>query len=168
VTREDLKNRLIKIDGKVLQDRVHAIKKPRRGLNSISLQNQDLEDIGDFFEFEKDLSQMESASSLAAKITKVEEVQPIKEEKIEYFIPQVIMPIYEEQKSIDSGSFLTLDDEPEIITETIKEEAEISNESKMFEFKNCQYMKEDGVACKRQAPKLGNYCSAHKKLIGRV
>jgi hypothetical protein len=168
VTREDLKNRLIKIDGKVLQDRVYGIKKPRRGLNSINLQNQDSEDIGDFFEFEKDLSQMESASSLAAKITKVEEVQPVKEEKIEYFTPQVIMPIYEEYKSTDSGSFLTLDDEQELITETIKEEIETSSDTKTFEFKNCQYMKEDGIPCKRQAPKLGNYCSAHKKLIGRI
>jgi hypothetical protein len=101
----------------------------------------------DFFEFQKDLDELEASNEMTRRAA-IYGGTDDKEEKIEKEVSSIVM---EEETEEDRPVF-----SPIIMEDYEEVEAPPS-------FKRCLYIKANGERCKRQAPKKGTLCAAHRK-----
>lgn len=195
MTKDELKKRLIKIQATPEEKRVGHKEMSRRGINHIDPTDDLISNFDDFFGFEEELSEMESARLQVEKIEKrkileakfvinnsVNTEPSIDEASVNtdnndddesYFL----WDIDDENESGNDESFLTFeeeddsDDNEEFINDILVEPETIieivTEEPNDLGFKYCTYIKDDNERCKRQAPKKSDYCSAHRKLIAK-
>ena len=182
MTNEELKKRLVVIRGIPLEKKVSSKEVTRRDLNHVEVQES--EDMFDsFFEFEEDLSQIESARVQMEKLEK----QKLIEEKLSTDIPiiedkeivpeeesflMLELPEEEDEPLGSEDSFLVFPEETEekaqeeeVSEDKAGPETEVKEEGSMPSFKQCAFVKTDDERCKRQAPKKSDYCSAHRKML---
>lgn len=173
------KNKLLErqkfVPGKPLPNRVSGSVFSRRTGNYVVMEDDSNEVLDKtFFDFEDELSGMKpAAEQFAETFSKVQDPPMLMEEREE---------VLESNSSFvdqNLGIFLEEIDEPENSIEEAKiatagiplSELEgiipSDNESKSFEFVQCSFVKEDGVRCKRQAPKGGTICSSHQRMLGK-
>lgn len=196
MTRDELYKRIVRIEATPLIQKADPRSSGRREFSDIDLTPEhELSEFESFFEFEKDIVEIESARKQLERLGHIEIIEPNNESCI----------ILEEVSGAKEGSedsFFSFDEIEEVIenidneesvnnittNDTIKEEviegSELTNttentEIKMqdFEvaqikepsvnFKFCKYIKVDGESCKRQAPKDGEYCSSHRKVLAK-
>lgn len=188
MTRNELKKRLKMIEGTPLPDRITPIKVLRRGSNYIQMEEESTKSYDDFFDFEKDLVEEDLAPSrnLAAAAPGSEFF--LEEKELEQ--PEPSFLTMEEDSSKNEISSLVVMEEIVEEPEEVIEETKLSNEFitdeeileimnaaepqasvkdyrnvKGFDFIQCEYIKNNGEQCKRQAPKGKTICSLHKKMI---
>lgn len=141
------RNHLIK--GTPLIQKPKPIDSGRRGQHLITSEENEY-DIAydDFFEFQKDLDEIEASNEQSRRATIYGELDTFLEDVIE-----------------ESG-FITMEEE-EDEEEKLKYSPIIMEDYEEIDapevFKRCLYVKENGERCKRQAPKNGDLCAAHRK-----
>ena len=101
----------------------------------------------DFFEFQKDLDEIEASNELQRRADIYGEEVAVESE------PKVVnsFVVMEEEDEDDSSVFspIIMEDYEEVEVAPI--------------FKRCLYVKGNGDRCRRQAPKSGELCAAHRK-----
>jgi hypothetical protein len=163
-----LKTRLKFIEGTPLKDRARTKSLTRREIKNI---NQDLvadpnDKFDTFFDYEEELAEMQSSSEQFAQMEELNE--SLEEDELVYK-----NPIETNDQSVQS--FLVMEEVELFIMEEAPPEQPIQvventnkkdmkKESK-FNFIQCDFIKDDGNRCKRQAPKNGTTCSVHRKLL---
>lgn len=127
----------------------------RRALpkNNISLEDPVDRAFPNFFDFEQELSGMKSSSELFSEISKAETKEDIEENKKNM--------ILEEYTANTEG--IKEDKNLESFTPVIMEEVDHTSVNS-FDFIQCEFIKQNGERCKRQAPKKHKFCSKHKNL----
>ena len=168
MTRDRLNKRLFRIKATPLNIIPNPIDNNRRGKNYIEINIDERNSYEDFFDFEKDLVELESSRSLASNaynskdffdddnddknISSVLTDTISKKENIKYIVMEELLS---ESHQHTSGLYLEELDE-------IEENEDF--EKNIFEFIQCTAIKGDGERCKRQAPKGHTTCSiiAHR------
>lgn len=136
------------------------VKAMRRGKNHV----ENVEEINElkfdnFFEYEKDLSELESAREQALKshIDEGGHYEPGKfKDDLSEFRDSII---------INTNNGIIMEElSSEEASPIVMEEADnVKPAVKAVAFKQCSFIKTDGKRCKRQAPKQNEYCAAHRK-----
>jgi hypothetical protein len=195
MTRDQLMKRLVKKEGKPLVKKSAPIKMMRRDENYVMMERDDSLEYDDFFDFERELSETEFASSrqLAASAPGAEsffepEEEEVVEEKQASSGPS-FMVMEKEETQEPSSSFFVLEEKEEPVEEKSEEFSfeykdespekpihtnendndEDSNKTYKdvvgFQFIQCSYIKDDGERCKRQDPKGHDICSVQRKVL---
>lgn len=146
-----LKERQIAITGTPLGHRNTVYNGGRRQLpkNNIATENTIDQSYSNFFEYEQELAGMKPSSELFSSLENNNELsnnRMILEETSE----QATEEFFEEKNIIKNSS---------IILEEVDHEVSTS-----FDFIQCEFIKQNGERCKRQAPKKHKVCSKHKNL----
>ena len=185
MTKEELKKRLKFIKATPLVPKIPPREVSRRNVNKVSnLSEYDDGAFDSFFDFEEDLSDLESARLQVERIETarinaenkarlLEMAEPWEEDGEEEEPSFLVMEEDdEEEKSGDESSFFIFEEEIEEVIEESSEEnveevtKELSyTEVKGFEFQYCKYIKSNGEQCKRQSPKNGDHCGTHRKML---
>jgi hypothetical protein len=165
---ERLKTRLKFVQATPLKNRAAVKTMTRREVKNI---NKDLasdpnDKFDTFFDYEEELSGMQSSSEQFAAMEKRSEslimedissdnTSEIKEEiKNTFIVMEKIKPIYLDEKPAEMPIKKELDTNKQDIEKSAK-----------FKFVRCDFIKDDGNRCKKQAPKNGTTCSVHRKLL---
>ena len=147
-----LQTRLKKIEGTPLQDRAKAKSFSRRDVNYIPQDDLlDNEKYDTFFEYEDELAEMKSSSDQYSEMVNNSPFIVLEDIDSDFETP-IPSPIVMEQ----------------IIPENSVQQKDADIHRKPFGaliFKQCVFIKDDEVRCKRQAPKDSTLCSAHRKFI---
>lgn len=156
--KDQLKNRQKFIPATPLPDRATSkvfSRKPTSGITLVE-EESSLDQYDSFFDYEEDLSGLKPA---AEQFIEAENNQPF----IEMESSDIEGSKIEENTNSMTEEVLDSSSDPIIMLEpdTFVELEDIKK--KTFEFKVCRHIKKDGVQCKRQAPKSGEYCSSHRK-----
>jgi hypothetical protein len=175
MTRNQLLKRLRKVEGKPLGRKVKPIDVMRRGQNYVEMQMDDSKEYDDFFEFEKDLAETELVPSrnLAASApraeTFVEEVESedrlgpglivMQEDSANKNLKSIT--ILEEIEEIEPSPEGIVNNAPEVLDSNVPKYQDVRG----FQFVQCEFIKNNGEQCKRQAPKGHTICSIHKKVL---
>jgi hypothetical protein len=196
MTKDELYKRLIKIEATPLKVKVEGRDNLRRELNQTEIKPEyELNEFDSFFEFEKDIGELESARVQLEKLGQLNNVSITKDIVEDSFLMIDEDPLLESKSGHEDSFFIFQESEdnnehdnenknhhqPEelpvadsINSTTIKEEdsnqinkpeEEIFVIEKDLSFKNCMFIKSDGICCKRQAPKDSDYCSVHRKVL---
>jgi hypothetical protein len=158
-----LYSRLKFIEATPLKNRAQSSIFSRRGGNHVVMDEEDgeLDKYDTFFDYEEGLA----------------DLKPSGEQYVEMVNSDPFIILEEKEDSLkDSFSPITMD-EP-ITLEEIDEEdkTELSVDFKEnktytdvvgFQFIQCEFIKKDGIRCKRQAPKDHTICSTHKRYIDK-
>ena len=150
MTPNQLRSRLKLIEGTELKDRASLREFSRRGTNtSIAIEEDNYSDTFDtFFDYEEDLAGMKSASEQYIEMEQASD-------------PFIVMDDSEPmEEPVEASGFIEMESVPDVVAEKGS-----YMDVKGFEFVKCQYIKNNDEQCKRQAPKGGEYCSAHRKKI---
>lgn len=164
MTKEQLKSRLVRINASKRIEIANSKKVARRDLPTIEVEDESTK-VNDFFEFDKELSQLESASNLASRYNDSIEVKDEHINKTEVLVQNNVVENTIQELIIDIDSSDVLVEEVKNIEEPSATIIDIQVEQNESDLKVCEYVKEDGTRCKRQAPKKSIYCSAHRKQI---
>jgi hypothetical protein len=194
VTKEELQKRLKFIAATPIKESVGARDNLRRGTGKVEVTTDaSVSEFDSFFDFEEDIADLESARQQVERVEaarlKKENNQKIlelnsKSEEEESSEDQSFLMLEEDdvQEETTTSGFLVFEEESaeEVVEskeseskedETIVtvERADGSNYTKVkgFDFKYCKYIKSNDEQCKRQAPKAGDYCGTHRKLLGK-
>ena len=162
-----LRSRTKFIEGKPLKNRAQVKTMSRRDPGKISPETiRDPEDkFETFFDYEEELSGLKSSSEQFHKMQ--EEVHSMEMEELlddenenEYQNDKL-----KEEDEYLHGSIMMEDVSPIVLGDIEEEIANNSSNNKgSFVFIQCEFTKKDGNRCRRQAPKNGTLCSAHRKL----
>ena len=179
-----LSKRITNISASEISPAPDPVNNNRRGKNHVEKVSDDSVEYNDFFEFEKELAELESSRRLAMNApgskeffseefsdngtinNNFENKDNIKEDRAFVIMEEII----KEEKPILSLEGIILDeiDEYSIRKETntvITYNGDEDNSSASFEFIQCNALKENSDRCKRQAPKhfMTYSISAHRK-----
>lgn len=150
-----LKERQVAIAATPLNNRNVVHNGGRRQLpkNNIVAENSIDQNYSNFFDYEKELSGLKPSSELFSKFENESKEDELKEDK----------PSPENRSMMldDQEEFLTIDSETSN-SSVILEDLDPVNSS--FDFVQCEFIKQNGERCKRQAPKNHKLCSKHKNL----
>ena len=162
-----LRSRTKFIEGRPLKNRAQVKTMSRRDPGKISPETiRDPEDkFETFFDYEEELSGLKSSSEQFHKMQ--EEVHSMEMEELlgdenenEYQNDKL-----KEEDEYLHGSIMMEDVSPIVLGDIEEEIANNSSNNKgSFVFIQCEFTKKDGNRCRRQAPKNGTLCSAHRKL----
>lgn len=146
-----LKERQVAIAATPLGHRNVVYNGGRRKLpkNNISTESPIDQSYSNFFEYEQELAGMKPSSELFSSLEHNNEIsnnrtileETSKENTEEFF---------EEESTSNNSSIILEDVDHEIVTS--------------FDFIQCEFIKQNGERCKRQAPKNHKVCSKHKNL----
>jgi hypothetical protein len=169
MTKNELRRRMTRIKATPLPPKVEPVNNNRRGNNYVDMNMEENLSHDNFFEFEKDLVELQSSRSLAASAHGAHD----------FFATGDIMAT---KPVIAAPSYMVMDDRPEeivppasgIMLDEIEEEETniesigegvITAKEVNFKFIQCGAIKSNGERCKRQAPKGFETCSipAHRK-----
>lgn len=139
-----LKDRQVAVSATPLGNRNVTYNGGRRHLpkNSIETENPIDQNYSNFFEYEQELSKIKPSSELFHDLEKEENKRIMLEE----------MEEGEEMSDVTNQT-------SSIILEDVDHELPVS-----FDFIQCNFIKQNGERCKRQAPKNHKVCSKHKNL----
>ena len=115
--------------------------------NNISLEDPIDKAYSNFFDYEEELSGLKPSSELFNQITYLEE--KIDTNKYSSNNDNIVESLILEE----------VEDPTPIILEEVDHTAQ-----KTFDFVQCEFIKQNGERCKRQAPKSHKICSKHKNL----
>lgn len=170
MTRDKFSKRLFRIKATAPEVIPEPVNNNRRGKNYVEMNTEESNYYEDFFEFEKDLVELESSRVLASNAfnskdffdesdnsldSERKKPEVIKESKQQYIIMD---DLDLKETPIIVGVFLEELDAEDPVPENY---SEIDT---TFEFIQCSAIKSDGERCKRQAPKDHTTCSilAHR------
>jgi hypothetical protein len=137
MNRENLKKRLVKIDGAPLVSLTPYRKEQRREVNKVSSTEESENVYDDFFDFEKDLDDSESARKQFERM----EEERLQREKANDFLT---MPLVKE-------SFVVFDE---------IEEPETNEDFDLYK-RVCKSTKKNGEPCKSLAMVGSDFCKSH-------
>ena len=141
----DLLKRNVIIKGTPLEVKPKSKDPGRRGVQNIEEEEDEYDDTYDnFFEFQKDLDEIEASNELARRASIYDSD---KESSVEPTAKDVGFIIMEEDVEVETFSPIVME---------YYEEVEVLN------FKRCLYIKNNKEQCKRQAPKSNTMCAAHR------
>ena len=149
MTPNQLRSRLKFVEGTKLKDRASLREFSRRKTNTaIVIEEDNYSDTFEtFFDYEEELSGMKSASE---QYMEMEEIND----------PFIVMDDSENLEEEVISGFIEMED----VAENVGAKGSYTD-VKGFEFIRCQHIKDNDEQCKRQAPKGGEHCSAHRKKI---
>lgn len=159
LTPGQLKLRLKFVEATDLEDRVSAINLSRRETNrSIAPEEDDhFDKFESFFDYEDELSGLKPAGEQFAAAGMGS--PPVEG-------PFIVMT---SEEDIESESFIDMEEQVPETTEDAEvagmiemEDTDEEPKEKATSFVRCHHVKDDGVQCKRQAPKSGTLCSSHR------
>lgn len=196
MTRDELYKRIVRVEATPLIQKADPRSSVRREFSTIDLTPEhELSEFESFFEFEKDIVEIESARKQLERLGHLEltepnndsciileEVSGVKEGDEDSFL--VFDEVEEVIENIDNGESVNNITTNDAIKEDITEGSELISTTEQTEvkmqdfevapikepsvnFKFCKYIKADGESCKRQAPKDGEYCSSHRKVLAK-
>jgi hypothetical protein len=148
-----IEERTVLVEGRPLRQLPLPKSMGRRGIQLVenNLNEYDV-DYDNFFEFQKDLDELEAANEQARKAEIYgEEASSITSDidiKAATSIRREPTPIIMDEEDDLEISPIIMDEFEEIIDD--------------LQFKRCAFVKENGEQCKRQAPKIGDFCAAHR------
>jgi len=161
MTRDELITRTVYIEATPRTDRAKPMKVRSRGANIIQEQTgHPSEDFDDFFDYEKEMLEMTPARNTVSldldHVTPNAKVAEKEEELEEINTGFIVMekkqePIIEKNDNIESDNI-----------ESNNVEAKTS-----YEFIQCQFSKENGERCKKQAKKGQEFCATHKRFVAK-
>jgi len=117
--------------------------------NNISTESPIDQSYSNFFEYEQELAGMKPSSELFSSL----------EDKNENSNNRTILEEASEEKTEEFFEEKTISNNSSIILEEVDHEVKTS-----FDFIQCEFIKQNGERCKRQAPKNHKVCSKHKNL----
>lgn len=150
MTKDELLKRLIRVEATPQRNSVLPRESIRRDMNKISIEDDDgLSEYNSFFDFEKDITELESASAQFEKISKpLEDIIPEQaseqiSEQTNEIIPESFITIEEDlsAKSGDSDSFLIFEEDIEQAETTIIEDTMIDS----IQYVEDQIMEENSI-----------------------
>lgn len=163
MTKDELIKRMILVEGAPQADRAAPMKIRRRGNNIVdNSEEHPSEEFDDFFDYEREFSDLtpardtvyndmeELASQSGATVNAPEESE---NNSFGYIIMEKIED--KADKTIKNNNIIV----------SIEQEEE--NNKVPFEFIRCNFTKEDGNRCKKQAKKGNEYCGIHKKYLAK-
>ena len=172
MTKDKLRKRLKRKEATPLQAKVEPLNNNRRGTNYVDMNIEENLSHDDFFEFEKDLVDIQSSRNLAANAPNATSFFTTDSFTIESEASSVTV----KSDKVNEPSYIVMEEAPVeiskpsfgMILEEIDEEEEeevIEESSLKFEFVQCRALKSNGERCKRQAPKGFETCSiaSHRK-----
>ena len=165
-----LRNRMTFVKGKPLANRAQTKTMSRREMSKVSPETMsDPEDkFETFFEYEEELSGMKSSAEQFQAM--IEDDTSMEMEELDPSEPDESQDDLDDTEEYEP-SYLVMEDAEPII---LDEEDEVipanksGNNKSSFVFIQCEFIKNDGNRCKRQAPKGSTICSVHKKYIERI
>lgn len=180
MTPEKLKKRMTRVQATPLPERTTPVSGIRRDMNHIEEEPVPPGELYEsFFDYEKDMEDLEtSAAEQFEKIKAEEEAASMEMEQIELEYDEAQQPEVDyDFDAQDTGGWITLEEKQEPIEEpdpqveenvapTLKEERRY-DDVVGFEFVQCSFIMETGKQCRRQAPKGGDICSIHKRVIDK-
>jgi hypothetical protein len=166
MTKEELMKRSIFIQGKPLPNKLKPLDIRTRGKNYVEAEAHISEEFDDFFEYENELAGIKPAREIASLYPYPDDPAPphieesleepkqdiIQEENINFDTGFVIMKKKTEPEQLNPNNIDNKDDESK----------------RSFEFFQCQFVKEDGERCKKQAKKNQDLCATHKKFLAKI
>lgn len=165
-----LKSRTKFIEGKPLENRAKTKTVSRREMSKIGPETiSDPEDkFETFFEYEEELSGMKSSAEQFQ--TMMEDNTSMEMEELSPNVQNDFQEDLEDTEEYETSFFIMEDAEPVILDEKDEEDSanKSSNNKGSFVFIQCEFIKNDGNRCKKQAPKGSTICSVHKKYIERI
>jgi len=146
-----LKERQIAIKATPLGERNTIYNAGRRQLpkNNIGMDNPIDQSYSNFFEYEQELSGIKPSSELFSMLEENEKKEETENTILDENTDKNITNI-ENNIEINNSSII-LEEVDHIVTTS-------------FDFIRCEFIKQDGERCKRQAPKNHKFCSKHKNL----
>lgn len=165
MTRDELMQRMIKVEATPRKDRAGPMNVRSRGTNHIEKPDPHPSELfEDFFEYEKEFSDltpardtviadMDNISNHVPDKPEPKQIEKLKEPQPSFIVMEKI-PVQEPK----SNNIVSKDDSLTVI--------EVSDELP-FEFIQCDFVKDDGHRCKKQAKKGQEYCGIHKKFIAK-
>lgn len=167
---KELQKRFKLIKGSAISNKPTPVNINRRGSNYIEMEEEHpSEQFDDFFEYERELSGLESSRILASKVPASYESPEHDNDLNDNSSHNYILMEEEGQ----SDTYVPIEPAKPIIL--YEEDADNDNESSKrkyndvigFDFIYCAYIKKNGNRCKRQAPKNKEYCSIHYRMVQR-
>lgn len=176
----EVKDRIFLVKASPRLDRASVQNVRKRGENKIEKTFNTMEEFDDFFEYEKDLSELKPArETLEFDFHKREE--DFLDQETSFIIMKKITK--EEDTTNDSydsvdiinnnvNSTDTVLNEPENISNDLIDMQIVDDEDAIediveFEFKQCAFRKEDNFRCKKQVKRGTKYCGLHHKYINK-
>lgn len=152
-----LQARLKVIKATPLKNRAQTSEYSRRGKNCVVMEDEDdgLEKYDTFFDYEEELADLKPSGEQYTEMIDSEPfviLEEIEEEELDSFAPIAMEECTEE---VPSSLFID-NKENKKYTDVVG-----------FEFVQCDFVKNDGNRCKRQAPKGCTICSTHKRYIDK-
>jgi len=156
-----LQSRLKFVKATPLKNRAQTSAFSRRDKNYVIMDEEasELDKYDTFFDYEEELSDLKSSGEQYLEMIDAD--------------PFIVL---EEKEDEDTASFEPIDTNSFIILEEIDDKKNsslsVDNDKNKkytdvigFEFVQCDFVKDDGNRCKRQAPKGNTICSTHKRYI---
>lgn len=173
MNQNELRSRLKFIKGRSAPSKADPISVGRRGKNYIEMEEETPTDqFDDFFDYEKELSGLESSRSQFSKAfssyeeDNIENNYNLNQNTSNKFIAmEEEVEATEEYPSVTPSSFIL---EEEIIENDEDNQKRKYNDVVGFDFVYCAYIKKDGNRCRRQSPKDKEYCSTHQRMINKT
>lgn len=161
MTRDELLTRTIYIEATPRMDRAKPIKIRTRGSNIIPDQgNHPSEDFEDFFDYEKEMLELTPARN-----TVVADIEHMSPAINSVNFPPVISEQKEDFEEINTGFVVMTKKEAQTIDKNDNIESDNVDSKTLFEFFQCEFSKENGERCKKQAKKGQKYCATHRKFL---
>ncbi len=180
MTKDRLTRRFTPIQATSFLTRAKPISNMRRGENYVQMEELNFEE-DSFFDFEETILNSKPAREMPFQ-QYVEEEEP---QEVNYtildLVPEIIepdpiieepvkeKPVVKEVKMTEQETFIQNIDFTwdKIEKEEGSLEDKIPEKKKTFEFKQCGFVKDDGLRCKRQAPSTSDFCVSHRKKMGK-
>jgi len=146
-----LKERQVAITATPLGHRNTVHNGGRRQLpkNNLSTENPIDQSYSNFFEYEQELSGMKPSSELFSTLESNEKISNDRT-VLEEASKEEVEEFFEEKNKTAESPVILEDVDHNIVTS--------------FDFIQCEFIKQNGERCKRQAPKNHKVCSKHKSL----
>lgn len=155
-----LKSRLKFVEATPLKNRAQASIFSRRDNNFVIMDEEGdaREEYDTFFDYEEELADLKPSGEQYVEAINQDPFIILEEKEgliKETFEPTIMeeLPEPEEIKNIDSSEMLVSNDKNSPIDVV------------GFEFIQCDFIKKDGIRCKKQAPKGHSICSTHRKYM---
>lgn len=168
MTPDRIKSRLKFVEATPLKNRASVKTMTRREIKNVneSLVSDPNDKFDTFFDYEEELSGLEPSAKQFADMEKNEVSMQMEEISEEDNL--------EIDQNFESKFIIMEDINPLIMSDLDKKSKEPSDKDTnknnikkevKFNFVRCDFIKDDGNRCKRQAPKDGTTCSVHRKLL---
>ena len=153
-----LQSRLKFVEATAMKNRAQTSIFSRRGENHVIMDEEDseLDKYDTFFEYEQDLSGLKPSGEQYVEMVSSDPfiILEEKEDNLKESFNPIVMedPIASSETDVAG---LSVDfKENKTYTDVVG-----------FEFIQCEFVKKDGIRCKRQAPKDNTICSTHKRYM---